>query len=79
MSKSHATGDAEGHGHAHGVTAGSDRRYLAGALALILGFMAVEVTIGLISGSLALLSDARNMLTDAAAIALALVAMRLAA
>ena len=48
----------------------ADSRKLAVALALILGFMVVEVVAGLIAGSLALLSDAGHMLTDAAAIAL---------
>lgn len=41
--------------------------------------MAVEVVAGLLAGSLALLSDAAHMLTDAASIALALLAARLAA
>src|SRR5215510_1124199 len=40
--------------------------------------MAGEVVVGLVVGSLALLADAGHMLTDAGAIALALVAMRLA-
>ena len=40
--------------------------------------MAVEVVVGLLASSLALLSDAAHMLTDAGAIALALVAARLA-
>jgi cobalt-zinc-cadmium efflux system protein len=40
--------------------------------------MAAEVTIGVIARSLALLSDAGHMLTDAGAIALSLVAIRLA-
>ncbi|MGC9219923.1 MAG: cation diffusion facilitator family transporter [Solirubrobacteraceae bacterium] len=48
------------------------------ALGLTLGFMAVEVTAGVLSSSLALLSDAAHMLTDAAALALALLAARLA-
>jgi cobalt-zinc-cadmium efflux system protein len=66
------------HGHAHaGGTA--DRRRLQVALALILGFMAVEVVAGILASSLALLSDAAHMLTDAGAIALALGAARLAA
>ena len=54
-------------------------RYLTAALALILVFMAVEVVIGIIASSLALISDAGHMVTDAAAIALALIATRLAA
>jgi cobalt-zinc-cadmium efflux system protein len=48
------------------------------ALTLIAGFMAVEVAIGVAAHSLALLSDAAHMLTDAAALALALGAARLA-
>jgi cobalt-zinc-cadmium efflux system protein len=67
------------HHHHHGVSPDADRGRLIAALALILGFMAVEVVAGLLSGSLALLSDAAHMLTDAAAIGLALVAARLAA
>jgi len=74
-----------GHGHPRpGAGAstdggGQDARYLRAALALIVAFMAVEVVIGLLASSLALLTDAGHMLTDAAAIALALVAARLAA
>ena len=48
-------------------------------LALILSFMGIELAVGLLSGSLALLSDAAHMLTDAAALAVALLAARLAA
>jgi cobalt-zinc-cadmium efflux system protein len=73
----HAHGSHEG--HAHGVSADADSRKLAVALALILGFMLVEVVAGLTSGSLALISDAGHMLTDAAAIGFSLVAIRLAA
>src|SRR5579862_353775 len=64
------------HGHQHG---GGDSRWLAGALALILAFMAGEVVAGLTAHSLALLSDAAHMLTDAASIALVIVTARLAA
>ena len=67
------------HDHDHGVSAGADRRWLTLALGLIVAFMAGEVVVGLIAGSLALLSDAAHMLTDAGAIVLALIAMRLAA
>jgi cobalt-zinc-cadmium efflux system protein len=74
------TADTHAHaGHSHGVTAEADGRRLALALALILGFMAVEVVVGILSHSLALLSDAAHMLTDAAALALSLLAVRLAA
>jgi cobalt-zinc-cadmium efflux system protein len=66
------------HHHHHHAPTGDSRR-LGAALALILGFMAVEVVAGILADSLALLSDAAHMLTDAGAIALALVAARLAA
>jgi cobalt-zinc-cadmium efflux system protein len=69
----------EHHGHHHGVSAGAERGGLRIALGLILGFMLIEVAAGVIAGSLALLSDAAHMLTDAAAIALALGAVGLAA
>jgi cobalt-zinc-cadmium efflux system protein len=67
-----------GHGHSHALSADADRTKLAVALGLILGFMAVEVVVGILASSLALLSDAAHMLTDAAAIGLALVAIGLA-
>jgi len=66
-------------GHDHGVSAEADRKWLSLALGLIGVFMAGEVVAGLIAGSLALLADAAHMLTDAGAIVLALIAMRLAA
>jgi cobalt-zinc-cadmium efflux system protein len=66
-------------GHSHSVAADADRRWLSSALALIVAFMAVEVVVGVAANSLALLSDAAHMLTDAASLVLALVAMRLAA
>ncbi len=58
-----------GHGHAGDETT---TRRLALALGLILALMAGEVVFGAIAGSLALLADAGHMLTDAAALALAL-------
>ena len=66
-------------GHSHGVSASANRKWLTIALVVIAAFMAVEVAVGIVANSLALISDAAHMLTDAAAIALALVAMRLAA
>lgn len=48
------------------------------ALVLIMAFMAFEVAMSVLSGSLALLSDAGHMLTDAGALAGSLFAMRLA-
>jgi cobalt-zinc-cadmium efflux system protein len=69
----------EGHGHSHGVSADADKRLLTGALALIVAYMIGEIVLGALAHSIALISDAAHMLTDAAAIVLALVAMRLAA
>jgi cobalt-zinc-cadmium efflux system protein len=65
--------------HAHGVSADADSGKLSITLGLILGFMAVEVAVGIIAHSLALLSDAGHMLTDAAAIGFSLLAARLSA
>ena len=54
-------------------------RSLMLALGLILAFMVVEIVAGIVASSLALLSDAGHMLTDAAALAMSLAAARLAA
>jgi cobalt-zinc-cadmium efflux system protein len=67
------------HGHGHGVGTGADRRWLGLALGLIVAFMVGEFVVGLLAGSLALISDSAHMLTDAASLVLALVAIRLAA
>ena len=64
------------HDHPHGETGA---RRLALALALILALMVGEVVFGAIGGSLALLADAGHMLTDAAALALAVGAAAFAA
>ena len=63
------------HRHDHG----GDRRALIVALVLIVGLMAVEVIAGILADSLALLSDSAHMVTDAGAVALSLLALRLAA
>ena len=65
------------HDHLH-VSRQSDRRALTVALILIVGLMAGEIAAGAVASSLALLSDAAHMLTDAAALAMSLVAARLA-
>ena len=69
-----------GHGdsHSHAVSENADVKWLAVALAINAVFMLVEVVAGALAHSLALLSDAAHMLTDAGAIGLALVAARLA-
>jgi cobalt-zinc-cadmium efflux system protein len=74
----HAQGDSHV-GHSHAPSAEADRRWLSVALALIASFMVVEVVAGVLAGSLALLSDAAHMLTDAASLGLALFAAGLAA
>lgn len=77
-----AAGGSKGNG---AVAAGGpepDRGQIRFRLKLVLGlnffYMLVEVAGGLLSGSLALLSDAGHMFTDVAALGLALLAMNLA-
>jgi cobalt-zinc-cadmium efflux system protein len=74
-----AAAHAHGHDHSHAPAPDADRRWLGLALGLILAFMVVEVAAGILADSLALLSDAAHMLTDAGSIGLALFAARLAA
>jgi len=74
MSANHEHGHA---GHSHGVSEGTDAKRLSISLALIVGFMAVEVVVGILAHSLALLSDAAHMLTDAGALVMSLVVIRL--
>lgn len=64
-------------GHDHGVAHDADTRPLLAALTLLGCFMLGEVVVSMVTGSLALLSDAGHMLSDVAAIAIALYAMRL--
>ena len=64
------------HHHPHGSA--TDQRALAIALTIIATFFVAEVVAGFLADSLALLSDAAHMLTDAGALALALAAARLA-
>ncbi|WP_426175470.1 cation diffusion facilitator family transporter [Massilia sp. TWR1-2-2] len=70
----HRAGDAK---HAHFIEARSQKA-LAGALVLTLLFAVIEVVTGFISNSLALISDAGHMVTDAAALGLALLAQLIA-
>jgi cobalt-zinc-cadmium efflux system protein len=71
MGHNHSAG-----GHAHGVSSEADGRYLMIAFLLIVGFMVFEVVVGILAHSLALLSDAAHMLTDAGALALSLIVLR---
>jgi len=64
------------HGHSHAVTGG--RKGLLIALGITLFMMIAEIIGGILSNSLALLSDAGHMFTDTLALALSYVAMRFA-
>jgi cobalt-zinc-cadmium efflux system protein len=70
----HLDGDAS-HGH---TIEGRSQKSLALALGMTLLFALVEVVTGFISNSLALISDAGHMVTDAAALGLALLAQLIA-
>ncbi len=79
----HGHGDDEhGHGHGHGLARGrlssSGRRGLLIALSITVLMMVAEVIGGLLSNSLALLSDAGHMFTDSLALALSFFAMKFA-
>ncbi|MEU6040783.1 cation diffusion facilitator family transporter [Actinomadura sp. NPDC047616] len=71
-------GHGHGHAHAAGHAGGEHRWRLAVAFALIAGFFGVELAYGLLSGSLALLSDAGHMAADVVTLGAALVATRIA-
>ena len=74
-----------GHNHAdsghgtpgHNHAAGANARNLAIALAITSTFLVAELVGSFVFNSLALLSDAAHMLTDARALAVALVAIRI--
>ena len=61
-----------GHGHGHAVERAADRSRLKIVLAVTVVVIGVEVVGAWVSGSLALLADAGHMVTDAAAVGLAL-------
>lgn len=66
-----------GSGHAHDHTTHANERSLWIALAFTGTFLITEIIGGILTGSLALLSDAAHMLTDTAALAIALAAIRI--
>ncbi|WP_345505908.1 cation diffusion facilitator family transporter [Terrabacter aeriphilus] len=68
---------SHGHGHAHHA-AGRHRWRLAVAFGLVGAYFGVELVAGLVSGSLALLSDAGHMAADVVTLGAALVATRIA-
>jgi len=80
----HDHGHSHGHGHGHGAhahhdhAAGASGRRIAIALGLNLSILGAELAGAWFFGSLALLSDAAHMFTDAAALGIALAALAIA-
>ncbi len=75
MGAGHDTGSGAGrggHSHAHAVERSTDRARLRLVLLVTVCVIVLEVVGALLSDSLALLADAGHMVTDAAAVALAL-------
>lgn len=70
----HGHGNHHGHSHGAGVT---DERRIGWAFIIIFLFMFIEAAGGLIAGSLALLADAGHMVSDAAALGMSWVALRI--
>lgn len=87
MSHHHHHGHEHGHGHSHdhhghhhhGPTREGNKKGLTIALTITTGIMLLEFFGGLITNSLALLSDSGHMLSDASSLALSLIAMWFAA
>ncbi|WP_070119537.1 cation diffusion facilitator family transporter [Bacillus marinisedimentorum] len=65
------------HNHAHDHSHNANKKALLFSFVIITGFMIVEVIGGILTNSLALLSDAGHMLSDAAALGLSLVAFKI--
>lgn len=65
-----------GHGHDHG-SGTANASALTKALVLTGSFMILEVVAGLLTGSLALISDAAHMFTDTAGLGIALAAIKI--
>ncbi|MGC7532250.1 cation transporter, partial [Pandoraea pneumonica] len=73
MAHDHASDAGSSHDH----TAGTNAKMLTWALCLTATYLVAEVIGGFVFNSLALLSDAAHMLTDVAALVIALMAIRL--
>jgi cobalt-zinc-cadmium efflux system protein len=71
----HSGHDHSGHDHSHTHAAMTNRRRLAFVLALTIAYMLAEAVGGFLTNSLALISDAGHMLTDIAALLLAMLAL----
>jgi cobalt-zinc-cadmium efflux system protein len=63
--------------HGHDLARGAGERRMWVVLGLTAGYLVVEVVGGILTNSLALLSDAAHMFTDVMALAIAIAAMRL--
>ena len=68
----------QGHDHSHAAVTEGNAKKLTIALILTTTFLVIEFIAGIITQSLALLSDAAHMFTDAAALAIALAAIKIA-
>lgn len=77
MAAGHDHGGHNHGGHSHDHTAGANSRMLAISLGLTSAFLLVELAGAWFFNSLALLSDAAHMFTDAAALAIALAAVKI--
>ena len=75
---SHRHPESHAHTHVPPAAPARERRALRIALALTASFAVIEVVGGWLAGSLALLSDAGHMVTDVAALSIAIFAQRLA-
>jgi len=68
-----------GHDHSHGITAtGRHRKRLVAVLGITLGVVVIQIVGSVLSGSLSLLADAGHMLSDAAGVTIALLAVWIA-
>ncbi|MGE6720586.1 cation diffusion facilitator family transporter [Peribacillus frigoritolerans] len=73
MGHSHSHSHSEGHSHNHGQNV--NKRALKLSFLIIASYMIIEVIGGIITNSLALLSDAGHMLSDATALGFSYLAM----
>lgn len=73
----HHHGHGHGHQHGHGHSHTNNKKALFSAFIIITVFMVVEVIGGFLTNSLALLSDAGHMLSDAASLGLSFFAIKL--
>src|SRR5262245_23538103 len=73
--RTHGTGHSHA-GHGHGAVSETSEWRLAAAFLVIFVFTFVEAIGGILAGSLALLADAGHMVSDAAALGMSWLAMR---